>query len=249
MSLSTDLHAKLSSIILPYETWITARSPLLVKLGFKNNNKKMRLFRLLPALLVQPAWLALAAEPPTAADIIKIIAPGSVSCPPSQASECRTADQAAPLLISSMSKYKLCSYNEIAAVLALMAFESVDFRYKHNVYPGRPGQGTANMQMANYNLMYAQSLDGVRDKVADIKSVDGLSPDKLNYILSLVNADEHNFGSGPWFLTTQCGKQVRDALKANIDSGFEAYMGCVGVAVTDERRAYLTRAKKAFGLK
>ncbi|KAJ6783829.1 hypothetical protein PWT90_09289 [Aphanocladium album] len=191
---------------------------------------------------------AAAAPPPKAADIIKIIAPGSVSCPPSETQECRTADQAADFLIASMAKYKICTYNEMAAVLSLMAFESVDFRYKHNVYPGRPGQGTANMQMANYNLLYAKSLDGVRDKVADISSVDGLSPDKLNYILSLVTPDEHNFGSGPWFLTTQCDKSVRDALKANVDSGFATYMACVGVSVTDERRAYLTRAKKAFGL-
>ncbi|KAJ3472303.1 hypothetical protein NLG97_g11106 [Lecanicillium saksenae] len=123
-----------------------------------------------------------------------------------------------------MARYKICTYPEMAAVLALMAFESVDFRYKHN------------------------SLDGVKDKVADVQSVDGLPPDKLNYILSLVQPDEYNFGSGPWFLTTQCKPEVREALKANVDSGFEAYMACVGVSVTDERKAYLTRAKKAFGL-
>ena len=200
------------------------------------------------AVLQLATVTAAAAAPPTkAADIIKIIAPGSVSCPATEP-DCRTADQAADHLISGMSAYKLCTVNEIAAVLALMAFESVDFRYKHNVYPGRPGQGTANMQMANYNLLYAKSLDGVKEKVADVKSVDGLAPDKLNYILSLVTPDEHNFASGPWFLTTQCPTSVRDALKKNIDSGFEAYMGCVGVSVTEERKAYLTRAKKAFGL-
>ncbi|KAJ2962724.1 hypothetical protein NQ176_g10917 [Zarea fungicola] len=136
----------------------------------------------------------------------------------------------------------------MAAVIALMAFESVDFRYKHNVFPGRPGQGTANMQMANFNLLYAKSIDGVKDKVADITSVNGLSNDRLNAILALVTPDETNFGSGPWFLTTQCGQDVRDALKANIDTGFTAYMSCVGVSVTDDRKAYLTRAKKAFGL-
>ncbi|OAA70795.1 hypothetical protein LEL_09386 [Akanthomyces lecanii RCEF 1005] len=205
----------------------------------------MKLTLALSAVL-QLATLAAANK---AVDAIKIIAPGSVSCPPSEAAECRTADQAATPLIKAMAAYKLETANEIAAVLALMAFESVDFRYKHNVYPGRPGQGTANMQMANYNLLYAKSLDGVKEKVADVESVDGLAPDKLNYILSLVQPDEHNFASGPWFLTTQCPKAVRDALQKNIDAGFAAYMACVGVSVTPERQAYLTRAKKAFGIK
>jgi hypothetical protein len=41
---------------------------------------------------------------------------------------------------------------------------------------------------------------------------------------------------------------VRDSLKGDLDKGFEAYMGCVGVTVTEERKAYLTRAKDAFGL-
>lgn len=182
-----------------------------------------------------------------AGPIIQKIAPGSASCD-AAATECRTATQAAPFIVQGMADYKMFSVNEIAAVLSLMAFESVDFKYKHNVYPGRPGQGTANMQMAKYNLMYAKSLDDVKDKVSDVNSVDGLSDDRLNEILALVTPDEHNFGSGPWFLATQCGQDVRDALKRDIDSGFDSYMGCVGVTVTDERRAYLTRAKAAFGL-
>lgn len=207
----------------------------------------MKFSVVLSAALLQIAGLVSAEEPRQAADIIKIIAPGSVSCPAGE-SECRTADQAAEFLIGSMDQHGIHDTKEIAAVLSLMAFESVDFRYKHNVYPGRPGQGTANMQMANFNLMYAKSLDGVKDKVADIDSVDGLDPDKLNYILSLVQPDEFNFGSGPWFLTTQCPGDVREALRANIDSGFQRYMGCVGVSVTEERKAYLDRAKQAFDL-
>lgn len=185
---------------------------------------------------------------PYAATIIEKIAPGSASCDASS-KECRTAKQIAPHAILGMVQYGVFSLNEIAAVLALMAFESVDFKYKHNVYPGRPGQGTANMQMANFNLKYAQQIPAVRSKVANIKTVDGLSPEKLNEILALVTPDEYNFGSGPWFLTTQCSKDVRVALRKNIDDGFKAYMGCVGVSVTPERLAYLTRAKQAFGLK
>lgn len=104
------------------------------------------------------------------------------------------------------------------------------------------------MQMANYNLMYAKALPKVKDKVAKFPSVEGQTNETLNYILSLVQPDEYNFGSGPWFFATQCKQDVRDALDKDLDKGFAAYMACVGVSVTDERKAYFERAKKAFRL-
>lgn len=182
-----------------------------------------------------------------AASIIKQIAPNSVSCAGATA-DCRTANQIAPHAAHAMAQYGLYSPKEMAAVLALMAFESADFKYKHNVYPGRPGQGTANMQMPNFNLKYAQSIPAVKCKVAGIGSTDGLPAAKLNEILALVTPDEYNFGSGPWFLATQCPGSVRDALKGNVDEGFKQYMACVGVSVTSERLAYFDRAKQAFHL-
>ncbi|KAK8142740.1 hypothetical protein G3M48_008330 [Beauveria asiatica] len=208
----------------------------------------------LHAAVLQLGVLSAAASPNctagnAAAAKIKIIAPGSKSCPESLP-DCRTADQAAPFIFRSMSQYNLTSDNEIAAVIALMAFESGDFRYKRNAFPppGNPGQGTANMQSPAFNLLYAKSLDGVKEEVADVETVEGLEPKKLDEILSLVQPDEYNFGSGPWFLVTQCPATVRDELKEDVDCGFEAYMTCVGVEVTDARKEYLTRAKKAFHL-
>ncbi|PNY23453.1 Uncharacterized protein TCAP_06595 [Tolypocladium capitatum] len=186
----------------------------------------------------------------TAFDAVKAIqqtAPGATSCP-SPPGDCRTAAQAAPFIIKSLEAYGVDCPKEMASVVALMAFESVDFRYKHNVSPGRPGQGTANMQMANYNLLYAKGIPAVEGNVTDMASVDGLPADRLNWILSLVKPDEYNFGSGPWFLTTQCGADVRRKLRDNVDEGFQAYMNCVGVTVTDDRKAYFDRAKKAFGV-
>lgn len=182
-----------------------------------------------------------------AAAIVKQISPASASCA-GATPDCRTADQVAPHAMSAMYHYGVSSNQEMAAVLALMAFESADFKYKHNVYPGRPGQGTANMQMPQFNLKYAQSIPAVKGRVANFPSVDGLPAEKLNEILGYVTPDEYNFGSGAWFLATQCPGSVRDALKANVDDGFKAYMGCVGVDATPERTAYLTRAKQAFGL-
>ncbi|OAA50809.1 hypothetical protein BBO_00756 [Beauveria brongniartii RCEF 3172] len=210
---------------------------------------KFNLF--LHAAVLQLGVLSAAASPTSTADAakVKIIAPGSKSCPETLP-DCRTADQAAPFIFRSMSQYNLTSDNEIAAVIALMAFESGDFHYKRNAFPppGNPGQGTANMQSPAFNLLYAKSLDGVKEKVADVKTVEGLKPKELDEILSLVQPDEYNFGSGPWFLVTQCPATVRDELKEDIDCGFEAYMACVGVEVTDPRKEYLTRAKEAFGL-
>ncbi|KAI3318386.1 hypothetical protein HD806DRAFT_314949 [Xylariaceae sp. AK1471] len=180
----------------------------------------------------------------SAADIIGEIAPGSLSC--SETTECRTNVQAAPFLINAMSTYKLYSPGQIAAVLSLTAFETVDYKYKHNVSPDRPGQGTSNMQMIDFNTEYANSIPALKDKVSALGTID--SDDKKNQLLALVTDDQYNFGSGPWFLTTKCDKGVISGLETATDEAFAAYMGCVGVSVTDDRKAYWTRAKKALGL-
>jgi hypothetical protein len=67
-------------------------------------------------------------------------APGSSSCDGS--SSCRTADQAAPFIQAAFDKYGFKTRGEQAAILALMAFESGDFKFDINMFPGRPGQGS-----------------------------------------------------------------------------------------------------------
>lgn len=109
----------------------------------------------------------------------------------------------------------------MAATIALMAFESAD---------------------------YAKSLDDIEDKIIDIDSVEGLYDEKLNKILALVAPDQYDFGSGPWFITTQCDTSVRTQLDENIDTGFDAYMGYIGTALTDRRITFLTRAKDTFSI-
>ncbi|KAI1172403.1 hypothetical protein F4777DRAFT_590583 [Nemania sp. FL0916] len=180
----------------------------------------------------------------SAAQIIGEIAPNSLTC--ADASECRTNVQAAPFLIDAMSKYGLKSSGQIAAVLSLTAFESVDYKYKHNISPGRPGQGTSNMQMIDFNVEYAQSIDELKTQVGAIGST--ATDDAKNKVLALVTDDKYNFGSGPWFLTTKCPPDVVSGLTAGTDAAFNAYMSCVGVTVTPDRMAYWTRAKAAFGL-
>ncbi|OAA44805.1 hypothetical protein NOR_03559 [Metarhizium rileyi] len=193
--------------------------------------------------------VALAAAVTAQIDAVKVvseIAPNAKDC--ADKTECRTAEEAAPYIADSMAYYKIYNANEIAAIVSHMAFESVEFKYKHNVFPERPGQGTANMQLPKFNLMYAQSIDALKDKVKDITTVEGASNETLNKVLSLVTPDEYNFGSGPWFYSTQCKQDVKDAFKKTPYEGFAAYMECVDIEVTDERKAYFTRALKAFNL-
>ncbi|KAK4188343.1 hypothetical protein QBC35DRAFT_382802 [Podospora australis] len=168
---------------------------------------------------------------------IKAIMPSSNTCSGAQVpDDCRTADQAAPFIVKSYADF---SPGELAGVLALMGLESVDFKFKHNVSPGRPGQGTANMMMPNFVSQYAASIFGEQ-------AVAGQSPDA---ILSMVTVDEHNFGSAGWFLKTFCEPGIQDSLKTGTDAGFQAYMGCVGVDGNDSTRLeYWNRAKAAFNL-
>ncbi|KAI8668683.1 hypothetical protein NCS57_00680500 [Fusarium keratoplasticum] len=207
----------------------------------------MKFLSLSAAALLGFANLSLA-SPLYAAPIIEHAAPKSVKCDPKN-DECRTAKQAAPFITKGFYDYGIYDVKEMAAILSLMAFESVDFQYKRNKSPGRPGQGTANMQMAQWNLKYAQSIPELKDKYADIKSVDGLSNSTLNALLDDVVDDKYNFASGPWFLTTQCKPDVREALRRDIDEGFLLYMKCVDVTPEQPRLDALNLAKEAFGLK
>ncbi|KAI0965242.1 hypothetical protein F4678DRAFT_467791 [Xylaria arbuscula] len=182
----------------------------------------------------------------SAADQIAEIAPLSVSCSDGVGgADCRNNTAIAPLFIDALKQYKLEYPGQIAAVLALTAYETSQYKYKHNISPGRPGQGTSNMQMINFNIEYANSITALKDKVAALGTID--TDDKKNQLLALVNVDKYNFGSGPWFLTTQCPNVVKQ-LAAGTDAGFTAYMECVGVTAGDDRLAYWTRAKKAFSL-
>ena len=206
----------------------------------------MRAFYLLASLVVSavaapaPSPRLSARQQKTAASLILAVMPTSNSCTGAQfPDECRTADQAAPFIIQGFDKYGVRTYGEIAAIVSLMGVESDDLKFKHNISPGRPGQGTVNMQMVNFNTLYATDLFGAA-KVA------GLAP---NDVLALVTPDQYNFASAAWFYSTQCSQDVKNALKQGNDAGFAAYMGCVGVSPdASPRPEYWQRAKTAFGL-
>jgi hypothetical protein len=83
---------------------------------------------------------------------IKAIMPTSDTCAgATEPDDCRTAEQAAPFVSKAVAEL---SPGETAGVLALMGLESGSFKYKHNVFPGVPGQGTANMMSPAVSLYF-----------------------------------------------------------------------------------------------
>ncbi|KAK2624254.1 hypothetical protein QTJ16_006204 [Diplocarpon rosae] len=207
-----------------------------------------QIFRLV--ILTSVAYAAAVRRAAQASDQILAIAPTSNTCAGAPVpAECRTNVQAAPFLTAAMATYNIYSPPEIAAVLSVVAFETGDLKYNTNITPGRPGQGTRNMQLAHNNFLYAKSFPELATKLSAITtadSTDGLSDDKLNAIRALVLPDEYAWASGAWFLTTQCNASVRTALQAGGQAGFEAYMGCLGVTATPDRLTYWNRATAAF---
>ncbi|KAJ5569136.1 hypothetical protein N7450_011622 [Penicillium hetheringtonii] len=173
------------------------------------------------------------------------VAPQSKSCDDDLAKgECATAKTAANSTSQSFNTFKVINKAEQAAILSLMAFESNDFKYNKNHFPGIPGQGTRNMQSAAFNKKYAKSISELEGKVF---SVEG-SPAAL---LDLLRENEtYDFGSGAWFLTTQCSADVRSALQDGSEAGWKRYItDCVETTVTHERKEYWERAVKALSVK
>ena len=232
-----------------------------------------RLHMLSHFLLVFSAWcaasgLAMVFERRTTLNItaqqLLVISPGANTCNGSPyIDECRTAAQAAPLISAAFGAYDVNTPGEAAALVSLMAFESGDFKYQKNHFPapGRPGQGTRNMQSAAFNFEYASSIPALHSSLATLTGAGAgapspaastLSSDTQNAIRQLVLADQYDFASAAWFLTTQCGSTGAGAgqdIRAGLqtippsEAAWEAYItSCVGTTVTDARKAYWNRA-------
>jgi len=116
-----------------------------------------------------------------------------------------------------------------------MLFESGDFKYKINHFPGVAGQGTRNMQSPAFNSKYADWIvaNGQDDSITQ-GSVAAVANDPAA-LLDLINTHEWSFASAAWFVSTQCDGQIQ-ALGDGSQASFEAYLtGCVGTTVTEDR--------------
>jgi len=170
-------------------------------------------------------------------DGLLTIAPNSQTCASAPyPSECRTASQALPYITTSFSTYGITHPAVQAALVSLMAYESGEFVYNQNYFPGVPGQGTRNMQSPTYNALYAASL-GLGQSAAGAE------------LMQAVGADVYSFASAAWFVTSQCAFAVREEMWSGSRAAWEAYLtGCVGTAVDAGRVAYWERAMGAFGV-
>lgn len=96
---------------------------------------------------------------------ITTIAPKSQSCvnapvPKGGAPECADAQEAAVNIAKSFETYKVTSRAEQAAVIALMAFESEEFRFNRNQVPGVEGKGSEFLFPSLYQIVTFFCLRG-----------------------------------------------------------------------------------------
>ncbi|KAF1944073.1 hypothetical protein EJ02DRAFT_420651 [Clathrospora elynae] len=182
----------------------------------------------------------------TAQELITI-SPATASCAGATSpEECADASQAAPALNKAFETYKITSKGEQAALIAYMLFESVDFKYKKNHFPGRPGQGTRMMAMPPFVKQYATAVAGA----AAVTQAEAAGGDAgVNAILALANRDDAtSFGSAAWFLSTQCSAGVRAGLDAETLEGWHTFLTeCVGTTAAAERDPAWTAATKTLG--
>jgi hypothetical protein len=177
----------------------------------------------------------------TAATLITI-APQSESCAGADfPDECADAQQAAAALNKAFATYKITSKGEQAAIVAYELFESGNFKFSKNHYPGRPGQGTRMMAMPTYVEKYATSVAGA-DAVQKAKAAGGDAG--LEAVLALVNSDdEKSFGSAAWFVSTECSDDVRAGLAAATEDGWVKFLTeCVQTTATPDRNPAWTAA-------
>ncbi|KAL8666938.1 MAG: hypothetical protein Q9168_007391 [Polycauliona sp. 1 TL-2023] len=172
------------------------------------------------------------------------MAPTSTTCAGAKfAAECKTAVQAAPFINASFKTYGITSAGEAAAIISLMAFESADFKYNMNHFPGRPGQGTRNMQMPPFNLEYAKSIPALAT------GLQAAGTDVVKVLALLTANGEYDFGSAAWFMKTKCSAGVRAGLQKGTTEAWSAYITqCIGTTVTPDRQAGWEKAAKAMGV-
>ncbi|KAF2636630.1 hypothetical protein P280DRAFT_472856 [Massarina eburnea CBS 473.64] len=165
------------------------------------------------------------------------ISPATASCAGAD-TECADAAHAAPAIVKSFDKYGFTAPGVQAALIAVMLFESADFKYNKNKTPGRPGQGTRNMQMAPFNIKYATALN-IAGAVAATEAT----------VLDLLSTDDLSFGSAAWYLSTQCPASIAKGLEDGSVAGWDAYLvSCLQTTHDPARDPYWTKAKAALGV-
>jgi hypothetical protein len=180
----------------------------------------------------------------TAQELISI-AESTASCASAPfPNECADATRAAAAINKSFETYQITSIGEQAAVVAYMLFESGNFTYSKNHFPGRPGQGTRMMAMPPVVEKYATSVAGAGAVAQALAAGGDLG---LINTLALVNSDdEKSFGAAAWYLTT-CSPAVRTGLDAGTVDGWHAFLTqCVETTLDPLRDEPWIKAKQVM---
>ncbi|KAJ4988036.1 hypothetical protein SVAN01_06448 [Stagonosporopsis vannaccii] len=181
----------------------------------------------------------------TAEQLIQI-SPAAASCSGADfPEECVDATTAAAALNKSFDTYGIKTAGEKAALVAYIMFESVNFKYKKNHSPGRPGQGTRMMAMPNYVSEYATAVAGA-GAVATASAVGGDAG--LEAVLALANSDdEKSFGSAAWFYSTKCTADVKAGVAAETIEGWHNFLtACIKTDLAEARDTPWVAAKAAI---
>jgi hypothetical protein len=92
------------------------------------------------------------------------IAPNSADCTKASfPDECTNATVATEQLNKAFKAYKVWSLGPKAALASLIAFESGDFVYNINHFPGRPGQGSSYNFFPGERRIFANKLNSQGD--------------------------------------------------------------------------------------
>lgn len=180
------------------------------------------------------------------AALLTQIAPDTASCSGAPfPEECADATTAASALNKSFDTYGIKSAGEKAALVAYTLFESGNYKYSKNHFPGRPGQGTRMMAMPPFIEKYATAVAGA-GAVATASAAGGDAG--LNAVLALVNSDDAtSFGSAAWFYSTQCSADVKAGVAAETVDGWHNFLtACVGTSLDPTRDTPWVAAKAAI---
>ena len=203
----------------------------------------LALLTVLPSTLAFPYLFTRAGTPFAVTEAqLTAIGPKTKSCS-GRGEECTDAKKAAAFISASFKTYEVTSPGVAAGIIATMMMESGEFQYAKNHFPapGKPGQGTRNMQSPKFNLEYLKSIKALAPQAAAVGT------DATKAVALLIKYGDYDFGSAAWFLKTQCKPDVMKGLESGKKEGWTAYCGCIGIPkIEPEREAYWTAAVKAL---
>ncbi|KAJ1893978.1 hypothetical protein LPJ66_005454 [Kickxella alabastrina] len=163
-------------------------------------------------------------------------------------SECAPNSRAATAINKAIAKYGVTGRGEIIAIISLMAFESADWQYNINHFPGRAGQGTRAMLMYNWIEQYAKQVHA-QDASKLLATAGAGNTEAMNKVRKLVLGDDDSFGAAFWYLVTAAPAYHNSTTKlreGNVDDFKDYVVNGVGAGWENERQSVWARVNSAL---